>query len=82
MKLTRFLQRLANESVSVELKNGTVVQGTIVSVDVSMNTHMKMVKLTQKGKSTVKLDSISLRGNTIRYYILPDALSATSPTPR
>ena len=41
-------------------------------VDMSMNTHLKSVKLTIKDKPTVTLDTLSLRGNNIRYYILPE----------
>lgn len=37
-----------------------------------MNTHLKNVKMTLKGKNPVTLDSLSIRGNNIRYYILPD----------
>ena len=41
-------------------------------VDMSMNTHLKSVKMTAKDKATVTLDTLSLRGNNIRYYILPE----------
>lgn len=40
-----------------------------------MNTHLKSVKLTLKGKVPVTLDHLSIRGNNIRYYILPDSLN-------
>nr|BAJ98708.1 predicted protein [Hordeum vulgare subsp. vulgare] len=75
MKLVRFLMKLNNETVTIELKNGTTVHGTITGVDISMNTHLKTVKLTMKGKNPVTLDHISVRGNNIRYYILPDSLN-------
>ena len=39
-----------------------------------MNTHLKAVKMTVKNKDPVQLDSLSIRGNNIRYYILPDSL--------
>ncbi|KAI8338776.1 small nuclear ribonucleoprotein-associated protein D1 [Choanephora cucurbitarum] len=74
MKLVRFLMKLNNETVSVELKNGTVVHGTITGVDMSMNTHLKTVKMTVKNKDPVSLDTLSVRGNNIRCVILPDSL--------
>lgn len=40
----------------------------------SMNTHLKSVKMTMKGKEPLTLDSLSLRGNNIRYFILPENL--------
>jgi len=66
--------KLNNESVTVQLKNGSVVNGTITGVDMQMNTHLKTVKLTARNKETTPLDSLSIRGNNIRYFILPDAL--------
>ena len=44
-------------------------------VDVAMNTHLKTIKLIPKGRSPVSLDQMSVRGNNIRYYILPDSLN-------
>jgi small nuclear ribonucleoprotein D1 len=70
----RFLQKLSNETVTLELKNGTQVHGTIIGVDHSMNTHLKTVKMTVKNKGVTSLDILSVRGANIRYYILPDSL--------
>lgn len=66
--------KLQNESVTIELKNGTIVHGTVTGVDVQMNTHLKTVKMTVKGRDPLSLDTLSIRGNNIRYWILPDAL--------
>jgi len=74
MKLVRFLMKLNNETVTVELKNGSVVHGTITGVDMQMNTHLKTVKMTARNREPQSLDSLSIRGNNIRYFVLPDAL--------
>jgi small nuclear ribonucleoprotein D1 len=74
MKLVKFLMKLSNETVVIELKNGTVVNGTVTGVDVSMNTHLKAVKLTVKGREPVTMDHLTIRGNNIRYFLLPESL--------
>ena len=54
-----------------ELARDTI---NISGVDVSMNTHLKSVKMTLKNKDPVQLDTLSIRGNNVRYFILPDSL--------
>ncbi|KAK5045865.1 mRNA splicing protein smd1 [Exophiala bonariae] len=73
--------KCANESVTIELKNGTIVSGTITSVSPQMNTALRAVKMTIKNRlnpltpgETIQLDTINIRGSTIRYFILPDSL--------
>eukprot|EP01065_Artemidia_motanka_P050335 TRINITY_DN8588_c0_g2_i4.p2 TRINITY_DN8588_c0_g2~~TRINITY_DN8588_c0_g2_i4.p2 ORF type:complete len:118 (+),score=30.64 TRINITY_DN8588_c0_g2_i4:73-426(+) len=88
MKLVRFLMKLDRDTVTLELKNGTVVHGEVAGVDVSMNTHLKKVKLTVKGKNPTTMDHLSVRGSNIRYFILPDTLMIdnmlvdTAPKPK
>jgi small nuclear ribonucleoprotein D1 len=39
-----------------------------------MNTALRTVKMTIKGRDPISLDTINVRGSTIRYFILPDSL--------
>lgn len=45
MKLVNFLKKLRNEQVTVELKNGTTVWGTLQTVSPQMNATLTEVKL-------------------------------------
>lgn len=39
-----------------------------------MNTALKTVKMTPKGQDPIALETMNIRGSTIRYFILPDSL--------
>ena len=90
--------KLSNETVEVELKNGTVVRGVVMGeyvsfpeallfllhasnpsvalgVDISMNMHLKSVKMTVKGRNQVQMETLSIRGNNVRHVVLPDSLN-------
>ncbi|CAD7958795.1 unnamed protein product [Amoebophrya sp. A25] len=75
MKLVVFLRKLANESVTVDLKSNTSVTGTVLGVDMQMNMHVKNAKVSTPGRETVPMEQITLRGNTIRSVTLPDNLA-------
>lgn len=75
MKLVNFLTKLQNETVQVELKNGTLVQGTLLSVSPLMNMTLKNVQLTAPQRQPTSLEHITVRGNTVRLVLLPDELN-------
>ena len=50
MKLVKFLMKLTSETVTIELKNGTIVVGSVNGVDIKMNTFLQNVKITIKGQ--------------------------------
>jgi small nuclear ribonucleoprotein D1 len=62
MKLPALLMKMSHETVSIELKNGTLVSGTIYGVDLAMNTHLRKVTMTVKGRSQQFMDTLSIRG--------------------
>ena len=41
----------------------------------SMNTHLKTVKMTLRGKNPMNLDFLTIRGSNVRYFILPESLN-------
>lgn len=57
MKLVNFLKKLRNEQVTIELKNGTTVWGTLQSVSPQMNAILTDVKLTLPQPRLNKLNS-------------------------
>lgn len=79
--MRRFLMKLSNETVRVELKNGTTVQGTITGVDHAMNMHMKSVKVVPKGKNASQMDNMSIRLASLHPHPTPAYLLGETSQP-
>ncbi|KAG8348976.1 LSM domain [Trypanosoma vivax] len=73
--LIGFLQQLRGTLVEIELNNSTVASGEIAFVEPNMNTHMRHVKITEKGKNPELVETYMVRGSKIRYVILPEAMN-------
>lgn len=73
--LITFLQELRGTLVEVELKNSSIVSGEVSYVDNNMNMFMKNAKVTTKGSNPVQAEEYMVRGSTIRYVILPEAMN-------
>lgn len=71
MNLSIIFNRIINETITVELKNGIILHGTLLHSDKLMNLYLKKVKKINNSAFNLNLESISIRGNTIRYVILP-----------
>ncbi|RLV89766.1 Small nuclear ribonucleoprotein Sm D1 [Spathaspora sp. JA1] len=81
MKLVRFLMNIpnsTNQPVTVELKNGTTINGTLISCSPSMNLSLKNVKLQQPLQDATLLQFINIRGSQIRQILFPDELNIDS----
>merc|ERR1712224_933171 len=75
VQLVRFLMHLTNEAIQLELKDGCIIQGTIVGVDVLMNTHLRGVKMVSLRNKPIIIDKMTVRGSSLRHFVLPDSIN-------
>jgi small nuclear ribonucleoprotein D1 len=71
MFIRAVIHHFINEIITIELKNGYILHGTLLNSDKNMNLYLKKVKKTDILDTNLNLESILIRGNTIRYIILP-----------
>ena len=71
MYISLIFNKITNEMITVELKNGIILHGVLLNSDKYMNIYLKKVKKTDICKFDLNLENVSIRGNMIRYVILP-----------
>ncbi|KAF2886143.1 hypothetical protein ILUMI_20030 [Ignelater luminosus] len=62
--------------VTIELKNGLVVQGTVTDVERTMNVYLKEVRVIFRDHKQTYFPVITVRGNNIAYIVPPDTFNA------
>lgn len=65
------LYEILNEMITIELKNGLILHGVMLNADKRMNIYLKKVKKTNFSKINLEIESMSIRGSSIKYIILP-----------
>ncbi len=77
----RFLMKLNTETVTIELKYGLIVHGTITGTASVNIIHSDLagaspllgvdMKMTTRNRKPVTLDTLSIRGSNVRYIYFP-----------
>ena len=72
MNLNLIFKKILNETITVELKNETLIYGTLTKFDKSMNLYLKKVKKSFPNQKSIYFESVSIRGSIVRYIIIPN----------
>lgn len=75
MNLKLIFNKISNENITIELKNGLLINGILFKTDNKMNFFLKNVKIYTKTSTPSHQGSIYVRGNTIRYIFIPEWLN-------
>jgi small nuclear ribonucleoprotein D3 len=62
--------------ITVEMKNGEIYRGLLLSAEDTMNVSLSEVLRTARNGQISKLPNVYLRGSSIRFIALPDLLKS------
>ena len=71
--LVNVLEALQGDTVTIELKNGSVVTGTLANVDVNMTAHLTGAKVVPVKGEPEQHDELTVRGMNVRMFLLGDS---------
>lgn len=72
--LIHVLEALVGETVTVELKNSSVVTGTLSSIDQTMTAHLTAAKVVPARGEPELHHELTVRGMNIRMFLLNDTV--------
>jgi small nuclear ribonucleoprotein D1 len=68
--LIHAIEALVGDTVTIELKNSSVVTGTLASVDQTMTCHLSGAKVVPRSGEPELHDELTVRGMNIRLFLL------------
>jgi small nuclear ribonucleoprotein D1 len=71
MKLIILFKKILNEIITIELKNGSIINGVAIKIDKKMNVYLKNAKKVIDEKNFNIFENICIRGSKIRLIVLP-----------
>ena len=72
------MQESVGYKVKAELRNGEIYHGTVTSAEESMSVHLFNVTKTARDGQKSQLEYCCIRGNQIKFVILPELLANAS----
>lgn len=70
----KLLHEAVGHVVTVELKGGATYRGRIFDAEDNFNISMKDIAVTARDGKQTHLDSVYIRGNMVRFMVVPDML--------
>ncbi|KAK8810602.1 hypothetical protein WA158_007177 [Blastocystis sp. Blastoise] len=70
----KLLHEGEGNTVFLELQSGEKYRGHLLSAEDTMNCHLTNVSMRDRCGKVSKLETVFIRGSTIRYIVLPDIL--------
>ncbi|PWA64659.1 small nuclear ribonucleoprotein SmD3b [Artemisia annua] len=70
----KLLHEVAGYIVTVELKSGQVYRGSMIECEDKWNSQLQNITFTDKDGKVTQLEHVFIRGNKVRFMIIPDMI--------
>ena len=76
----KLLHEAVGHTITIELKGGVTYRGRLFDAEDNFNISMKDIAVTARDGKQTHLDSVYIRGNMVRFMVVPDTVSYTHLT--